>query len=755
MAYWLHCQFCGEWSKSLTPLSDDQSCSFCSRPFKAIKPYPKAPAKPLASEPQDVRENVQKYDIEVAETDGLQKAEVKEVPEPVQQTSLLSGENNETSNVMASEATHTVEIPVNTEEQVQEVEEIESSGERDSSEPLEPGDKPEVSEIPELPETLLIDEEPAVVDKDANDEPEVIPQAEEPIPATDANNAVEIAETNQIGETSQEEKELMGSEGTDEPKKSEMHINFIFETPQTTATPKQFEEITNQEDSGAAEVMETDQEDSGAAEVMETDQEDGGAAEAMETDQEDSGAAEAMETDQEDSGAAEAMETDQEDSGAAEAMETDQEDSGAAEVMETNQEDSGAAEVMETDQEDSGAAETMEIDKVRDYKENPKLRHSKKEPDLVTEAADENENKGDNLIRPEQNADKVPMWLDILDTPETGKIRITFTYGTPRAESKAKEPEVSETAESGAALETIEEKAAPEALATLPLESESGEEATGIKAGGEEASEAIDFSESAEKETISEKEEAEDKQEAPQAQEFSSIEIDDAEDKSALSELPDDAGDNPALPELPDDAEDKPALPELSDDTEDNPALPESPDDAGDNSALSELSDDAEDNPALPESPDDAGDNSALPEPPDDAGDKPALSELSDDAEDNPALPELPDDAEDKSALPELPDDAGNKSAMCELSDDADSGGDTEASKRLDDTMEPGESTDEERSEPELNEPLSGLEEKHDAESETTETGQEEEMPINRNPRMTRTYEPYIEMRRRTRNSQP
>jgi hypothetical protein len=123
----------------------------------------------------------------------------------------------------------------------------------------------------------------------------------------------------------------------------------------------------------------------------------------------------------------------------------------------------------------------------------------------VTEAADENENKGDNLIRPEQNADKVPMWLDILDTPETGKIRITFTYGTPRAESKAKEPEVSETAESGAALETIEEKAAPEALATLPLESESGEEATGIKAGGEEASEAIDFSESAEKETISEK----------------------------------------------------------------------------------------------------------------------------------------------------------------------------------------------------------------------------------------------------------
>ena len=739
MAYWLHCQFCGEWSKSLTPLSDDQSCSFCSRPFKAIKPYPKAPAKPLASEPQDVRENVQKYDIEVAETDGLQKAEVKEVPEPVQQTSLLSGENNETSNVMASEATHTVEIPVNTEEQVQEVEEIESSGERDSSEPLEPGDKPEVSEIPELPETLLIDEEPAVVDKDANDEPEVIPQAEEPIPATDANNAVEIAETNQIGETSQEEKELMGSEGTDEPKKSEMHINFIFETPQTTATPKQFEEITNQEDSGAAEVMETDQEDSGAAEVMETDQEDGGAAEAMETDQEDSGAAEvmetdqedsgaaeametdqedssaaeAMETDQEDSGAAEAMETDQEDSGAAEAMETDQEDSGAAEVMETNQEDSGAAEVMETDQEDSGAAETMEIDKVRDYKENPKLPHSKKEPDLVTEAADENENKGDNLIRPEQNADKVPMWLDILDTPETGKIRITFTYGTPRAESKAKEPEVSKTAESGAALETIEEKAAPEALATLPLESESGEEATGIKAGGEEASEAIDFSESAEKETISEKEEAEDKQEAPQAQEFSSIEIDDAEDKSALSELPDDAGDNPALPELPDDAEDKPSLPEPSDDTEDNPALPE---------------------------------------PPDDAGDKPALSELSDDAEDNPALP---DDAEDKSALPELPDDAGNKSAMCELSDDADSGGDTEASKRLDDTMEPGESTDEERSEPELNEPLSGLEEKHDAESETTETGQEEEMPINRNPRMTRTYEPYIEMRRRTRNSQP
>jgi len=625
MAYWLHCQFCGEWSKSLTPLSDDQSCSFCSRPFKAIKPYPKAPAKPLASEPQDVRENVQKYDIEVAETDGLQKAEVKEVPEPVQQTSLLSGENNETSNVMASEATHTVEIPVNTEEQVQEVEEIESSGERDSSEPLEPGDKPEVSEIPELPETLLIDEEPAVVDKDANDEPEVIPQAEEPIPATDANNAVEIAETNQIGETSQEEKELMGSEGTDEPKKSEMHINFIFETPQTTATPKQFEEITNQED--------------------------------------------------------------------------------------------------------SGAAETMEIDKVRDYKENPKLPHSKKEPDLVTEAADENENKGDNLIRPEQNADKVPMWLDILDTPETGKIRITFTYGTPRAESKAKEPEVSETAESGAALETIEEKAAPEALATLPLESESGEEATGIKAGGEEASEAIDFSESAEKETISEKEEAEDKQEAPQAQEFSSIEIDDAEDKSALSELPDDAGDNPALPELPDDAEDKPSLPEPSDDTEDNPALPEPPDDAGDKPALSELSDDAEDNPALPESPDDAGDNSAL--------------------------PELPDDAEDKSALPELPDDAGNKSAMCELSDDADSGGDTEASKRLDDTMEPGESTDEERSEPELNEPLSGLEEKHDAESETTETGQEEEMPINRNPRMTRTYEPYIEMRRRTRNSQP
>jgi len=677
MAYWLHCQFCGEWSKSLTPLSDDQSCSFCSRPFKAIKPYPKAPAKPLASEPQDVRENVQKYDIEVAETDGLQKAEVKEVPEPVQQTSLLSGENNETSNVMASEATHTVEIPVNTEEQVQEVEEIESSGERDSSEPLEPGDKPEVSEIPELPETLLIDEEPAVVDKDANDEPEVIPQAEEPIPATDANNAVEIAETNQIGETSQEEKELMGSEGTDEPKKSEMHINFIFETPQTTATPKQFEEITNQEDSGAAEVMETDQEDSGAAEVMETDQEDGGAAEAMETDQEDS----------------------------------------------------GAAEVMETNQEDSGAAETMEIDKVRDYKENPKLPHSKKEPDLVTEAADENENKGDNLIRPEQNADKVPMWLDILDTPETGKIRITFTYGTPRAESKAKEPEVSETAESGAALETIEEKAAPEALATLPLESESGEEATGIKAGGEEASEAIDFSESAEKETISEKEEAEDKQEAPQAQEFSSIGIDDAEDKSALSELPDDAGDNPALPELPDDAEDKPSLPEPSDDTEDNPALPEPPDDAGDKPALSELSDDAEDNPALPESPDDAGDNSAL--------------------------PELPDDAEDKSALPELPDDAGNKSAMCELSDDADSGGDTEASKRLDDTMEPGESTDEERSEPELNEPLSGLEEKHDAESETTETGQEEEMPINRNPRMTRTYEPYIEMRRRTRNSQP
>ena len=742
MAYWLHCQFCGEWSKSLTPLSDDQSCSFCSRPFKAIKPYPKAPAKPLASEPQDVRENVQKYDIEVAETDGLQKAEVKEVPEPVQQTSLLSGENNETSNVMASEATHTVEIPVNTEEQVQEVEEIESSGERDSSEPLEPGDKPEVSEIPELPETLLIDEEPAVVDKDANDEPEVIPQAEEPIPATDANNAVEIAETNQIGETSQEEKELMGSEGTDEPKKSEMHINFIFETPQTTATPKQFEEITNQEDSGAAEVMETDQEDSGAAEVMETDQEDGGAAEAMETDQEDSGAAEvmetdqedsgaaeametdqedsgaaeAMETDQEDSGAAEAMETDQEDSGAAEAMETDQEDSGAAEVMETNQEDSGAAEVMETDQEDSGAAETMEIDKVRDYKENPKLPHSKKEPDLVTEAADENENKGDNLIRPEQNADKVPMWLDILDTPETGKIRITFTYGTPRAESKAKEPEVSKTAESGAALETIEEKAAPEALATLPLESESGEEATGIKAGGEEASEAIDFSESAEKETISEKEEAEDKQEAPQAQEFSSIEIDDAEDKSALSELPDDAGDNPALPELPDDAEDKPSLPEPSDDTEDNPALPE---------------------------------------PPDDAGDKPALSELSDDAEDNPALPESPDDAGDNSALPELPDDAEDKSAMCELSDDADSGGDTEASKRLDDTMEPGESTDEERSEPELNEPLSGLEEKHDAESETTETGQEEEMPINRNPRMTRTYEPYIEMRRRTRNSQP
>jgi len=677
MAYWLHCQFCGEWSKSLTPLSDDQSCSFCSRPFKAIKPYPKAPAKPLASEPQDVRENVQKYDIEVAETDGLQKAEVKEVPEPVQQTSLLSGENNETSNVMASEATHTVEIPVNTEEQVQEVEEIESSGERDSSEPLEPGDKPEVSEIPELPETLLIDEEPAVVDKDANDEPEVIPQAEEPIPATDANNAVEIAETNQIGETSQEEKELMGSEGTDEPKKSEMHINFIFETPQTTATPKQFEEITNQEDSGAAEVMETDQEDSGAAEVMETDQEDGGAAEAM-----------------------------------------------------------------ETDQEDSGAAETMEIDKVRDYKENPKLPHSKKEPDLVTEAADENENKGDNLIRPEQNADKVPMWLDILDTPETGKIRITFTYGTPRAESKAKEPEVSETAESGAALETIEEKAAPEALATLPLESESGEEATGIKAGGEEASEAIDFSESAEKETISEKEEAEDKQEAPQAQEFSSIEIDDAEDKSALSELPDDAGDNPALPELPDDAEDKPSLPEPSDDTEDNPALPEPPDDAGDKPALSELSDDAEDNPALPESPDDAGDNSALPE-------------LPDDAEDKSALPELPDDAEDKSALPELPDDAGNKSAMCELSDDADSGGDTEASKRLDDTMEPGESTDEERSEPELNEPLSGLEEKHDAESETTETGQEEEMPINRNPRMTRTYEPYIEMRRRTRNSQP
>jgi len=678
MAYWLHCQFCGEWSKSLTPLSDDQSCSFCSRPFKAIKPYSKAPAKPLASESQDVRENVQKYDIEVAETDGLQKAEVKEVPEPVQQTSLLSGENNETSNVVASEATHTVEIPVNTEEQLQEVEEIESSGERDSSEPLEPGDKPEVSEIPELPETLLIDEEPAVVDKDANDEPEVIPQAEEPIPATDANNAVEIPETNQIGGTSQgEEEELMGSEDTDEPKKSEMHINFIFETPQTTATPKQFEEITNQEDSGAAEVMETNQEDSGAAEVMETDQED----------------------------------------------------SGAAEAMETDQEDSGAAEVMETDQEDSDAAETMEIDEVRDYKENPKLPHSKKEPDLVTEAADENENKGDNLIRPEQNADEIPMWLDILDTPETGKIRITFTYGTPRAESKAKEPEVSETAESGAALETIEEKAAPEALATLPMESESGEEAIGIKAGGEEASsEAIDFSESAEKETISEKEEAEDKQEAPEAQEFSSIEIDDAEDKPALSELPDDAGDKPALPELSDDAGDKPAQSELPDDVGDEPALSELPDDAGDKPAQSELPDDAEDKPALPELPDDA--------------------------EDNPALSELPDDAGDNPALSELPDDAGDESAMCEPSDDADSGGDTEASKRLDDTMEPGKSTDEERSEPELNEPLSGVEEKHDAESETTETGQEEEMPINRNPRMTRTYEPYIEMRRRTRSSQ-
>jgi len=39
VAYWLHCQSCKQWSNSTTPLSDDKSCSFCSKPFVTVEPF--------------------------------------------------------------------------------------------------------------------------------------------------------------------------------------------------------------------------------------------------------------------------------------------------------------------------------------------------------------------------------------------------------------------------------------------------------------------------------------------------------------------------------------------------------------------------------------------------------------------------------------------------------------------------------------------------------------------------------------------
>ncbi|MEQ8174030.1 MAG: hypothetical protein ABRQ26_03090 [Syntrophomonadaceae bacterium] len=40
MAYWLHCQFCKQWSKFATGLSEDKSCPFCDSFFVKTKPYP-------------------------------------------------------------------------------------------------------------------------------------------------------------------------------------------------------------------------------------------------------------------------------------------------------------------------------------------------------------------------------------------------------------------------------------------------------------------------------------------------------------------------------------------------------------------------------------------------------------------------------------------------------------------------------------------------------------------------------------------
>lgn len=411
MAYWLHCQFCGEWSKSLAPLSDDKSCSFCSRSFKAIKPYQNIPVKSLASKPEDGRKNDQRDAIEVEETSRLPEIEV---PEPEKQRTVLSEKKAESSNIVRAEETHAIEIPVNynPEDTFQELEEIESSGECD------------------IAESLGSDDE---VDVNASYEEEVASQAVESNQDANINNRAETTDTSQVEEASkaEDEEELVETEETERLGSGETSAEPALEMSWTMAIPELLEVVDNLEEGDAAKVSETGE--------------------------------------------------------------------------------------------------------GRDYKDISELTSFKEESDLVIDAEVENKSSCGTYIAPEPSPDDDAVRLDISDSPKTDKIRITFTYGEPKSPGTSEEPVLLEP-ESGAALETIEEKVAAEALDTLQADSESGVETTGIEASNKKPY-TIDFSQPTEKEVISEMEEFEGKQEVPEDQEYQSFQSDQVEDdESGLSD---------------------------------------------------------------------------------------------------------------------------------------------------------------------------------------------------------------------------
>ncbi len=113
MAYWLYCQSCEQWSKSTTPMSDDKSCSFCSKPYVSVVKSSinsnldqevaensreleqdiealeiPATMEPDTSEKVDIKEIFPSQEItepavtpDISESIGLQEVETPEIPE--------------------------------------------------------------------------------------------------------------------------------------------------------------------------------------------------------------------------------------------------------------------------------------------------------------------------------------------------------------------------------------------------------------------------------------------------------------------------------------------------------------------------------------------------------------------------------------------------------------------------------------------------------------------------------------------------